>query len=240
MFSKLLQKQETEAIAKEYTLTVQTTFNITIGTGAITIKSGAPHKAFLEATKQGSLEALQATTMYVKQNGNTFTLETRSKESQEAQAHIDYLLIVPENSTIKLKNSGTSAVKIKQVQGAIDVALNEGTIEILDSTNTVLAKTNKGNIRVKQKSFPPTSSIFLETFNGNIALTLPRSTHATFQARTQCGSIETKQPITLNSRVMALNAGTWQQFKRDIEGKLGLGGAPITLETTNGTITLDE
>ncbi len=238
MFSKLLQKNETELISKEYTLATPSTFNITVGSGSITIKSWSQNKVLIEATKYGSLSELQATSIYAKQTNNLFALETRSKESSAAS--VDYLLIVPENSSIRLKNNGSSTVKIKQVSGSLDIALNEGTIEIHDSTNTVVAKTNKGNIKVKQKKFTPTSSIFLETLKGNIALTLPRGTNATIQARTYNGSIETKQPITLSTRIMPLNATTWQQFRRDIEGKLGLGGAPITLETTNGTITLDE
>ena len=238
--TRFIAAREHDSLTKECTFEPYSNIEITAATGTLLIKSWNQPKALIEATKTGSPEALSNTTIYTKQQGKLLSIVTRVKE-QSTPASIDYQLLVPEHTHIKIRSSGTAPVKIRHIAGTIDIAIAAGSIDIQDSAQTVLAKTNKGSIKLKQKAFTPQDSIFLETAQGSIALFIGRQTHAQLTARTQRGSITcTKHLITLDNRTMPLTYQAWQAYQRDIQGKLGQGGAPITLETTKGTITIND
>ena len=238
--SRFVLPREHDSLTKECTLEPQSTVDITAISGTVLIKSWNQPKALIEATKTGTAQALSNTTIYTKQQGKLLSISTRVKE-QNTPASIDYQLLVPENTHIKIRSSGTTGVKIRHVAGSITISLAAGPIDIQDSSHAVLAKTNNGSIKLKQKAFDDQSSIFLETAQGSIILSIGRQTHAQLTARTQRGTITcNKHLVTLDSRTMPLNYKAWQTFQRDIQGKLGQGGAPITLETTKGTIFIDD
>jgi DUF4097 and DUF4098 domain-containing protein YvlB len=238
--SRFVSPREHDSLTKECPLEPQSTIDITAITGTILIKSWNQPKALIEATKTGTTQALSNTTIYTKQQGKLLSISTRTKEPNNI-ASIDYQLLVPENTHIKIRSSGTTGVKIRHISGTITISLAAGPIDIQDSSQAVLAKTNNGPIKLKQKAFDDQNSIFLETAQGPITLAIGRQTHAQLTARTQRGTITcNKHVVTLDSRTMPLNYQAWQAFQRDIQGKLGQGGAPITLETAKGTIFIDD
>lgn len=120
-----------------------------------------------------------------------------------------------------------------------NIIVDKGNIEIFDSTNSVIAKTNIGHIKLKQKIFKEPNTIFLETNKGNISLNLPPKLQAHIRFRTLKGIINSVYPITFKSITMKLNDDNWGQLKKNIEGIIGNGGAPITLDVSKGNILLD-
>lgn len=238
-FSNLWRKAEQETITKEYPIDSKSIISISNTEGSVTIKPWNQQKLTIEATKKGTEDALKATTIACRASGAEASITTRVGHDQKS-ASVDYTIMVPEDATISISQT-KGPVKIKGILGTADVSVQEGSIDIIDTTQTVSAKTGKGDIKVKQKKFDEPHSIFLESLNGNIVLHVPRETRASLNAKTGNGTIISDHPVTLAPITLKLNKTGWDRLKKEVEGSLGSKeGAPITLVASKGNITIKE
>lgn len=245
LISNMWQKTEQELFQKDEPLEDKSTIEINGIEGKVSIKSWSQKKMIIEAEKVGTQEELKNTTIGVKkskmaQSSATHVTITTRVASDKKAAAVNYNLMVPEQCSIIVRLSQKGAVKIKHMQGRVDISTLEGDIEITDSTSSVAAKTGKGSIKLKQKKFSDASSILLESGRGSIYLHLARDTKATLHARTLQGVVTSEHPISRTSFPEKQNKESWERIKREIDGTLAGGGAPITLESTRGTITIEE
>lgn len=239
-FGRIFQKTEKEAINKEYPMNEKCTITVHNTEGSITIKAWPQNKLLIEAQKKGTAEDQKNTTISAKATGNEASIITRIPEQQKSSM-VDYVLMVPEQANLKITQT-SGPIKIRGVQGSVDISIVEqGLLEVIDSSKTVTATTNAGDIIVQQKKFGQPHSLFLKTDRGNITLSIPRETKASFHAKTLTGSIISDHPVTATF-TSKLNKEAWERMKKEVEGSLGGldGGAPITLEATKGMITLKE
>ncbi len=260
--NNLWQKKEQEYVHKDLPLEDKSTVELYTLGGKITVKAWNQKKIIIEAEKEGTQEELKNTTIGIKTNilpkivadkdqekpsSNSkpesktahVTITTRVIPDQNP-ATVNYNLMIPEHCALTIDNKQKGSVKIKHLQGALDISLAEGDIEVADSTKAVTAKTGKGTIKLKQKKFSDPSSIFLHNDRGNIQLYLPRGIHATVHARTSAGVVTSKHPIKRETQPVPLNEATWEKDKREVDGTIGAEGAPVTLEATKGNISIEE
>lgn len=245
LINNLWQKKEQEYIHKDLPLEDKSTIELCTLEGKITVKAWNQKKMIVEAEKEGTSEELKNTTIGIKTHTPSesktahVTITTRVIPDQKS-AVVNYNLMIPEHCALTIQNGQKGSVKIKHLQGALDISLAEGDIEITDSTKAVTARTGKGTIKLKQKKFSEPSSIFLENGRGTIQLHLPRGINATVHARTASGVVTSEHAITLHPQTVKLNKDTWEKMKREVDGSIGSDGAPITLEATKGNITIEE
>ncbi len=235
-FSRLWPTYNQEIITKEYAIQPECTVEITNQEGGITLKTWSQRKILIEAVKKGSPEQLQHTTVGIKVTDHTITITTRCTGSEQP-AHVDYTIMLPEQASATIKTD-KGPIKIKHMLGSIDAFSQNGSIEICDAVQTVVAKTHKGSIKVKQKSFSQPYALFLEALQGSIDLFLPIDSNADLQAQTLSGSVTSELPVTLHACTVKLNKDTWDRLKREVHGTLGTGGAPITIEVNRGNIVV--
>lgn len=239
------QKNEHELFQKDEPLEDNSTIEINGLEGKVSVKSWSQKKMIIEAEKVGSQEELKSTTIGVKkskipQTTTTHVTITTRVAPDKKPASVNYNLMVPEHCSILIRLGQKGSIKIKHMQGRVDISTLEGDIEITDSTSTVTAKTGKGSIKLKQKKFGDASSILLESGRGNIYVYLPRDTKAALHARTLQGVVTSNHPVSRTSFAEKQNKESWERIKREIDGTLGGGGAPITLESTRGNIVIEE
>ncbi len=232
------QKTEQEQIIEEYPVPSRSLIKLSNINGSYTIKPWNQDKIKITATKKGTVDELKDTTITCKVEDQEAVIRTHAKNEQIPAATVDYILMVPEEASLDItQNKGS--VKIKGVSGSIDVSLAEGAIDIIDSVKRVSAKTGSGVIEVQQKRFDDACSIFLESQRGNITLHLPLETRGLLHAKAS-GTITSEHPVTLSAQTTKLNKDAWEKMKKDIDGTLSGGGAPITLEAAKGSISLKE
>lgn len=236
--SNLWQKKEQEIINKEFKISNEHTLEIDNIDGDINIKTLTENILTIEAIKKGTQEELKDTKISLKNNESKTTIKTLVDNDKDP-AIVSYNIIVGEKTNLIIKNLSTGSIKIKHVYGSIDAYTADGDIDIIDSTNTVSAKSDTKNIKVKQKNFSEPHSIFLEA-NKNINLFLPQKTNANILAKTQNGLITSQLDITINPITMKLNKETFNKLQKDIKGTLGTGGAPITIESIKGNISINQ
>lgn len=141
--------------------------------------------------------------------------------------------------------SSNGSVCVRDVVGDIDVATSNGKvrcvstcgrlvarssnrkIEIEEHTGSVDAMTSNGTIQASIEALGP-EGIVLATSNGRIVLDLPEEIDAELDVRVDNGVIRNHRELSETTRD---SAGR-------VRGRLGRGGAPIRLRTSNGSISL--
>lgn len=234
---QLWQKNQQEIIAHDYTVNPASIIELYTQSGDIVIKTWKQNKLAIQATKSGTKEELEATKVSFKSQPQKTIITTNCPDSSNC-ATVDYAIIVPEKSSIKIHANLNGSITIKHVEGLIDLFTSQGAIKVSGSTNCVIAKNHNGDIFIKQAIFGEPHSIFLESLKGNIFLYIPYDTKANLHARSLHGVVISELPVTLQSKTMKLNKEAWERIKKEAFGTLGCGGAPITLEATKGNITI--
>lgn len=249
LIDNLWHKTEQEYLHKDMPLPDSSTVEINTCEGKILVKTWAQPKVVIEAEKIGVATQLKSTTIGIKKQSletkTAYITITTNVAPDQKPATVNYTIMVPEQCSVIVRCSNKGQIKVKSLYGTLDVSLGEGDIDITDATKSVTAKTGKGTIKLKQKKFNDSASIFLENGRGNIALYLPRETKAYLHARTLAGTVSSEHPVT-QTHTAKWNKETWARMRKEINGTLGLEAdtatskGPITLEATKGDISIEE
>ena len=111
--------------------------------------------------------------------------------------------------------------------GRILARSSNGKIELEGHRGSVDASTSNGLIRAELEEVG-TQGVALATSNGRIVLELPEQVDAEIDIRVDNGVIRNDRPLCQSHR----------ESDGQIRGRLGNGGSPIKLRTSNGSITL--
>lgn len=172
-------------------------------------------------------------------------VDTIYERFRNLRVSVNYEVKVPEGCRIELARStngdvelagrfgevkaGTTNgdIRLESVRGRADLSTTNGTIRAFDASGAINADTTNGDVVLEMAEL--SDDIQADTTNGSIRLRLSGDPDARLVARTTNGSIRTDIPITIEGTVNS---------RRRLEGKLGKGGPAISLETTNGSITI--
>jgi DUF4097 and DUF4098 domain-containing protein YvlB len=158
-------------------------------------------------------------------------------------ANIHYYLQVPRHTSLDVSTAngevrvrGTEGmlnasttngdIDVTGVRGGADVRTTNGEIRIARVEGLVDALTTNGSVAAEITKLPADGKMELQTTNGNVALALPRDVHAEVEANTTNGRVSINYNVSMNGVITS----------KSIRGKIGGGGARITLSTTNGNI----
>lgn len=155
----------------------------------------------------------------------------RSRASERSA--VDVRGTVPRNAAVRIQwESGT--VALSNIAGPIRVRAQGGVVQVAGAGATVDVETRNSSMDVAMARLPDTSRVNLRTANGDLALTLPATTSAQVDARTDAGDINIDGLSFADRQLSPLGAGA------RFEGRLGTGDARVDLRTENGAIQLRE
>ena len=230
-------------INKEYTVKPNTVVSIENMHGDIYIKT---------EWNQNSI-VLSGTEKTSPREGDTIDIISEQKESGElyiktnashkkTKASMDIVVIAPTNSSLnfitKNGNIGDSgdlngtivattdngAIKLHGTHATIEAtALNRGTITVTNATKDVIAQSNKGFINICCDELNAHNKVWAKSKKGMVTLALPEKVDARLYAKSERGTVQSDRPVTLTSRTTELNRKSWQNFKQEVEGSIGLG-----------------
>ncbi|KPJ59529.1 MAG: hypothetical protein AMJ46_10980 [Latescibacteria bacterium DG_63] len=142
-------------------------------------------------------------------------------------------------------------VNLRNVGGDVDAQTVSGNISLEKVSGRVDAETVSGGVKVKNLSGVKSADIevhsgtivfegalnrdgryFFQTHSGNITLHLPKDSDFDFNFRSFSGNIHSE------FKVIAELQGKLKQLKRDVYGKVGGGGADVTVNTFSGDVRL--
>jgi DUF4097 and DUF4098 domain-containing protein YvlB len=159
--------------------------------------------------------------------------------------NIHYYIQVPSKTRLQLETSngeiqvrGTSGSLVGQtVNGTIDVTSTSGRVEVNTTNGNIRlvgiqgatrASTTNGEIRAEIRRLDPGAGVELTTTNGDLTAILPAELKAELEATTTNGRVSVGFPVEMVGRASS----------KMVRGKIGGGGAAVSLTTTNGNIVV--
>lgn len=230
-------KKQEEILTKQYRLGKKSSVYAKTTRGSIAIKTWCQEKIVVELVKHGSekdLESLALTTSFTKEE-----VRLNALQKPKCKGTVNFNIIVPRHATLIL-HTAHGSIHVCQPHGALDASTGKGPITVLETTNVVNARTDRGNILVHYKKFQEPTTATIGTNNGNITLALPITTHASLNARTLHGKLTSTLYVTPNPLHTKLNQQYWDRVRRECSGNIGNGGPLIKLTVTSGNITITD
>lgn len=210
--------------------------------GPIVIESWKQPCVLLELKKRGNTQFMQNSKLICPKQNQTLRVNVSippTKPSGSVALHV----LAPADLPIKIKTANHS-VTIKNMSGTLDLETIRGAINIIEGTNTVIAKTVHGNIKIQRKKIQPDQSLNLYSQHGNISLYVPQDINAELEAQTKHGKIYSNLFVTLLPQTVLLNDDTFKKMKNNVEGSIGQQienshNATILLRTDFGVIQIN-
>jgi len=169
-------------------------------------------------------DALRINTNYPRRNEGFFDWLAGTNVS----INVEYDVTVPRSMNVNVDNTN-GGIDITEVRGSHQISNTNGHIELTRCAGDVDAETTNGGIRAELAEVNPGKAIRLETTNGRITVSLPKSLAARVDASTTNGSIKTDLPVT-----------TTEVSRNSLRGTINGGGsAELRLRTTNGPISIE-
>lgn len=140
---------------------------------------------------------------------------------------VTYEVTVPRAVNVDVDNTNGS-IDISDVRGSARVSNTNGHIELLRCSGDVDAETTNGHIKAELAEVTPNKALRLETTNGRISVSVPRSINARLDASTTNGRINSDLPVTTVGEVR----------RTSLRGAINSGGPEMRLRTTNGSIDI--
>ena len=150
---------------------------------------------------------------------------------------VTYEVRVPRRVWLQQVTTVNGSVHVSGLQGAGELHSVNGDVEVQDSAGAFSARTTNGDILLELASLNgpaqragagPEYSVRAQTVNGSIVLALPADAKATLAVQCRNGDFHSDLPVSM------LGAYTPREF----HGRLGSGGTPVHLSTTNGGIRI--
>jgi DUF4097 and DUF4098 domain-containing protein YvlB len=183
------------------------------------------------ATPEAAKEQLERVEIKESQGGGVIKIETQLPRASGLFNHnnvsVAYVIRVPAAAEVKA-STVNGGVEINGVEGRVIAEATNGGIEGRGIAGPIEASTTNGGVDVELTRVAELG-VQLECTNGGITLRLPSDAKASISARVTNGGIDTGN-LPLKTR--------GEPTRRRLDGDLNGGGPRVTLEGTNGGITL--
>jgi len=202
--------------------------------------------------------------------GASFTIRLpRKAEIERAETSNGSVRIEDVEGKARVVTSN-GAVHALHLSGEVEATTSNGSIELTDSTGSAILKTSNGkisamgvrgrfeaetsnaSIEARVKEIDGALPLRLDTSNGAIRLTLEQNPRSEIRASTSNGSITLTAPSSFAARLKAgtsngsissaFNVGVegGVKTKTRLEGTVNGGGPLVELDTSNGSINLEQ
>lgn len=144
---------------------------------------------------------------------------------------VSFRVSTPRQTDLAL-HANNGGITVEGVSGQIEFETSNGGVALTDLGGTVRGRTTNGGVRVALSgSSWSGAGLDVETTNGGVQVALPDGYSAELETRTVNGGFRTDYPITLQGELTT---------RRGITTRLGAGGPPIRVRTTNGGVRISK
>ena len=150
-------------------------------------------------------------------------------DGRDSNWSVSFVIFVPRTMDVNAATEN-GPIAIDNVFGNMDLRAHNGPISLSNVGGDVRARTQNGPLHVRLSgSSWRGAGLDAETANGPIALEIPHDYNAQLETGTVNGPMESDFPLTVT-----LRGRDWKHFST----KLGNGGAPVRVVTTNGPVSV--
>ncbi|GLR17071.1 hypothetical protein GCM10007940_16860 [Portibacter lacus] len=183
--------------------------------------------------------------------GSNFQFEIGEKNNKVrifTQNFMNNVLImeieVPSGIDINISKQIGQNIYIENIQGAVNVENNIGSVTMKGISGSVNASSSTGDIIVGFETVNAEDAMSFNTITGNIDLTLPKNFKSDLKMRTEWGDIYSDLPIETVTKEASETKSTSKNGEMRVisnswtYGTLNGGGSEMTLKTQMGSIYL--
>ena len=198
--------------------------------GSITVRAWAGSDVRVRAQVQtwgkgSTIDKLQEQAKAIKINTSNNTLKAES--SGDDDWSVSYEVLVPQKTALSL-TTHNGGIHIENVQSSIAFEAQNGGITLKGVGGDVRGKTQNGGVNVALTGAQwEGKGLDIVTTNGGITWRIPEAYSAQLTTSTVRGNVSTDFPMTVQGRI-----------GRELNMKLGKGGAPVSVVTTNGGVSV--
>jgi hypothetical protein len=232
-----LSAQATDQWQKTYTLAAGGRVTVLNINGKIDVEPSTGNTVEIRAEKiakgaseQAAREALTRIEILEQASEGDIRIETRVPKTGlfgQGGLEVRYFVKVPAGTALHVRTIN-GGLNLANLSGALRAETTNGGIDGRGLSGSLDGGTTNGGIDVQMDKVAE-GGVKLETTNGGIDLRIPKDTPATVTARLANGRIDVST-IEIQAR--------GEITRRRLDGTMNGGGAPITLETTNGGISI--
>jgi hypothetical protein len=156
---------------------------------------------------------------------------------------MDYEILVPAKTNLNLSTMTGSGITVDGVEGEIEVTNMNGPLNLTNVAGSVVASSMNGKVTASLRQVAANKMMSFASMNGDIDVTLPASTKANLQMRTNGGEIYSNfdfqprpaaKPIPQDSRQQGGNFHV--DFDTVTSGVINGGGTEFDLRSFQGNI----
>jgi hypothetical protein len=146
-----------------------------------------------------------------------------------------YTVKVPRKTAVMYEevNWNGGNVSIANIEGDVEVKLNNSSMKLMNVSGPLTANTTNGNIVVVFSNLAQEKPTSLRAINGHIDVTLPANAKTTLKMGTHNGEVYTDFDVDIKNKGDLKKVGG-----NTIEGTTNGGGVALTLSTINSNIYL--
>lgn len=159
-------------------------------------------------------------------DGTTISVDGPSSRNREWWS-ASFEIHAPKSSNLNVR-SHNGGIDVDALDGDMDLATTNGGLSLRDVGGDVRAETTNGGLDIELEGRAWRGrGLDARTANGGVDLSVPRDYSAQLETGTVNGGLEIDFPVEVRGKI-----------GRRINAKLGDGGAPIRVTTTNGGVTI--
>lgn len=221
-----------EKFSQTYPFNADGAISLSNVNGDVEIVAWDKNEVSLEAEKIASSDdGLKRIELVIDATPAQLTIKTKLEKKWFAiginRAEVRYKLHVPTGAALKKIDVVNASVRIRGVKGYVDLDTVNGSIEAEGMTQGGRFDTVNGSVRAVFEAIGPKDRIVLDTVNGTCTVVLPAKAAFSLKADSVNGSTSCDFPVTLKK------AG-----RRHLAGDVNGGGAQVTLDSVNGSLTV--
>src|SRR2546421_4177635 len=229
----------TEEFHQTYPLTADGRVSLTNINGDVRVAAWDRNEVKVDAVKRAyTQERLKEAKINVEAGPNSVNIETEypdynwsrnDYERHENPASVEYTLTVPRGSRLEDISLVNGGLTIEGVAGSVHASSVNGRVVARGLTGTVTLSVVNGRLEATLDRLNDSGTVSLASVNGPLVVTIPSDSNATVRASTIHGQIS-------NDFNLPVREGEY--VGRDLEGRLGQGGARVRLGNVTGSITI--
>ncbi|MGB1262378.1 MAG: DUF4097 family beta strand repeat-containing protein [Cognaticolwellia sp.] len=225
-----------DEIEKTFDVETNTTFSLDNVNGSVEISGwDQPTIRVIATIIADSQEDRDNIALDMHQSALGVKVKTRYKEQgrwrhNNNSGKVEYRVSVPKSTALSAIELVNGSLKIAHVTGEVNAQLVNGSIKAKGlAANGEFSSVN-GSIKVSySEQAKALERIDLETVNGSIKLSMPKSLSARVEAETMHGSIKTDFGLVAEKNLFS---------GRHLSGEFAGGDVRVTMESVNGSIKL--
>jgi len=230
---------ETEHITKTVKLDPGGTLRLKSFSGRVTITASDRTDVSIDAVRRAPRERLDNIKLDIRsESSNLVVIEANRRDSSWYEfssrnnvVETDFDIKVPRRTSLDV-SVFSAPVTIDGVEGSHTVHSFSSCLQLDQVAGPIKAHSFSGSIAIHARNWPPNQTIDVDTFSGNVELSVPELAQADVTFNSFSGRLSSDVPLTLRSSGRG----------RNVRGRLGSDGSgtgELRFKTFSGNVKID-